>query len=567
MAKKTKDPNVSRRDFLTTGVAAGVGTTALAGLGAGMAQGQEPEWHRTADVVIIGAGGSGLPASIRARDLGASVIVVEENYDIGGHCMISGGEITLGGGTRMQKKYKIDDSADNVYLENTRPDHPMTRYNDRNVVRAFADHNVEVYEFLEANGVKFQEVVPGLFRSEGFLTRRRNGTVRWEGDVNETINAAGGSGVARPLEKSARAKGVEFLLRHRMASIVRENPLSGRVIGITTTNLANNSTVNIRARKAVIGCTGGSSSNLVVRTIFDTRLTEEYQVGCEPYTRQSGDTEQQGMAVGASLGSTSNQRNESFLNLQKTAFIGCRYGYARWDPRSPIFHVAGGAGLSVSDYQDAILVNMLGRRFYNEMAGPNLQTTDGMFETYDYFGAALSSAIVEVDGKKIRAGGPVWAIFDADAVTREKWDPNPPFVDVANGYFYSAPTLGELARKVKGNKYQKYPMPPENLEDEVRKYNSYVDQGNDPEFNKPAPKYKIQTPPFYAAWATPILHDTYSGLRVNEKFQVVDIFGKVIPGFYAAGEAAGGMTLHGLGRATTGGYIAGSNAAKEPTEG
>ena len=81
-------------------------------------------------------------------------------------------------------------------------------------------------------------------------------------------------------------------------------------------------------------------------------------------------------------------------------------------------------------------------------------------------------------------------------------------------------------------------MKPNTLQDAVTKYNSYVDRGEDPDFKKPAPKYKIQTPPFYAAWATPILHDTYAGLRVNEKFQVIDVFGKVIPGFYCAGESA-----------------------------
>ena len=107
-------------------------------------------------------------------------------------------------------------------------------------------------------------------------------------------------------------------------------------------------------------------------------------------------------------------------------------------------------------------------------------------------------------------------------------------------------------------------MSPQALEATVARYNSFVDGGDDPDFQKPAPKYKIQKPPFYAAWATPILHDTYAGLRVNEKYQVVDMMGQPIPGFYCAGESAGGFALHGLGRATVGGYIAGTNAAKEP---
>jgi len=58
-------------------------------------------------------------------------------------------------------------------------------------------------------------------------------------------------------------------------------------------------------------------------------------------------------------------------------------------------------------------------------------------------------------------------------------------------------------------------------------------------------------------------HDCYSGLRVNDKCQVMDVFGSVIPGFYCAGESAGGFTLHGLGRCIGTGYLAGTYAAAE----
>jgi succinate dehydrogenase/fumarate reductase flavoprotein subunit len=563
MAKKPKTPKVSRRDFITKGAAAGVGATALGASAAGQRGSEIRRWDRVGDIVVVGSGAAGLPAAIRARDAGASVIVVEENTDVGGHAMVSGGSLNIGGGTAIQQKNGIVDSADQVYLENTRPDHPMTRYNDRTVVRAFADHNVEVFDFLVAKGVRFADVKPGLLAAEGVLTPRRHPVVRWSDDFRETINGTGGSGLMRALEKSAKESGVEILLQHRMTKIVRENPTSGRVLGITATDLKNNATVTIRARKAVIGCTGGSSSNLVVRTIYDPRLTEEYSVGCEPYSRQSGDTEQQGMAIGASLGSTSNQRNEAFIAIQKTAYIGCRYGYARWDPRSPVFEKAGASGLSIADYQDVILVNLLGERFYNEAVENSLTPADGLAPVYGYFAAAMSSAIVEENGVKKRVGGPIWAIFDADAVTREKWDPQPPFVDVANGYFFAADTVGELAGKLTRNPHQKVRMNPATLVETVTKYNAYVDMGHDPEFKKPGPRYKIQTPPFYAAWATPILHDTYAGLRVNEKFQVLDVFGQVIPGFYCAGESAGGFTLHGLSRCIVGGYIAAKNAVLE----
>ena len=102
------------------------------------------------------------------------------------------------------------------------------------------------------------------------------------------------------------------------------------------------------------------------------------------------------------------------------------------------------------------------------------------------------------------------------------------------------------------------------LQATVERYNSFVDSGEDSDFGKPSPKYKIQTPPFYAAWATPVIHDTRAGLRINAKCQVMDMNGQVIPGLYCAGESAGGFNQHGMGRCATQGYIAGINAAREP---
>jgi predicted oxidoreductase len=67
--------------------------------------------------------------------------------------------------------------------------------------------------------------------------------------------------------------------------------------------------------------------------------------------------------------------------------------------------------------------------------------------------------------------------------------------------------------------------------------------------------------PFYAAWATPTLHDARSGLRINGKREVLDLSGKPIPGLYAAGEAAGGFSQHGCGRAMTDALIAMASAS------
>ena len=103
-------------------------------------------WDLEADVIVIGSGAAGLPAAIKAVEGDSSVIVVEANYDVGGHAILSGGHMALGGGTSLQRKYGIEDSPDVVFSDLTdwsivQPNGtPDFRYNDRAVMRAFADH-------------------------------------------------------------------------------------------------------------------------------------------------------------------------------------------------------------------------------------------------------------------------------------------------------------------------------------------------------------------------------------------------------------------------------------------
>ena len=546
MGIEKNEADIGRRDFLRKG-AAGVGASTLLGFGVQEveAQGSGQRWDMTADFVTIGAGTAGLTGAVSALEHGASVLMVEENFDIGGHGMVSGGNVHLGGGTSRQKKFGIQDSPDQVFNDWVRYDHRESRYSDRDLVRAFADENAPAFEFLIANGVQFTDEATGPGAAS---TVRRQGTaVQWpiKSEIMSSEPSRRGSGIVRALEKAARAKGAKILLKHRMTSIVRENPSSGRVLGITATTEGR--TVRIEAKKGVLVATGGHTSNVTFRRMFDPRLTEEYQVAGEPYSRQPGDGERAAMAIGAVLWGTASQTVEAGAWLNKTAYIGCRWGYSslRWPADSPIFDKIKATGLANVDWQNVILVNQSGRRFYNELA-----------TGHEFLNAALGYS---GNSTKLNGGGPIWAIFDADAVTRQKWDPRPPNVDPE--YFFSADTIQELARAI-ANPYQTRPMPAAVLQDTVTKYNSFVDAGTDPDFKKPAPRYKIQKPPFYAAWSTPILHDSLCGLRTNAKAQTLDMQGQVIPGLYCAGESQGGFAQHGLGRAIVFGRIAGREAAR-----
>ncbi len=544
-------------------------------------------WDREADVVVIGSGATGMPAAIVAREAGASVIVVEAQKHIGGHAITSGGNLPLGGGTLYQKKYGIDDSPELFFHDLTdwsvvEPNgFPPYRYNDREIIRAFADNSVAAFEFLLAHGVKVVDRPPNSIGHEigaSVLRTMQISVEDWPmvhtgkpADPNDPEIRAG-AGLMRPLHAAARNAGVEILLEHRMTAIHRQTPQTGRVTGIAVDH--NGAALNIRAKKAVIIATGGSTGNVNFRRMFDPRLTEEYcGLAGMPWSDQDASGELAAMAVGAALWGAFNYTGEFGSGITKPGAIGCQYGYVnvRWHPGSEVFDKARAIGLTVADWQDVILVNMLGKRFYDETGGHFTYSTYKSvdpYEPYSYLNAKnvkynpnnfINAALAGI-GDGHNGGGPIWAIFDSDAVARENWIAKPPHVDFAAGFFFTADSISELAAKIK-MKYQRVPMPPQNLLDTVARYNSFVDAGKDADFGKPTPLYKIEKAPFYAAWATPVIHDTRAGLRINARCQVIDVNGEAIPGLYCGGESAGGFSMHGLPRAICQGFIAGRNAA------
>ncbi len=149
----TDEANVSRRGLVLNATAAAVAAGTLGTPHPASAQAVLPaHWTHEADVVVIGSGATGYTAAIVAREAGATVIVVEAENHIGGHAITSGGNVPLGGGTSVQKKHGIEDSPDLLFHDLTdwsvvEPNgFPDYRYNDREIIRAFADHSVATFE-------------------------------------------------------------------------------------------------------------------------------------------------------------------------------------------------------------------------------------------------------------------------------------------------------------------------------------------------------------------------------------------------------------------------------------
>ena len=142
-------------------------------------------------------------------------------------------------------------------------------------------------------------------------------------------------------------------------------------------------------RRAVIIATGGFTGNVNFRRMFDPRLTEEYcGLAGMPYSDQDGSGEMAAMDVGASLWGLTNHAAEHGSTLTKPAHLGTQWGYVNltWRPTSPIFSKVRATGLRLTDWQNVITVNMLGKRFYDE--------TGRQFTSNSYKGVEIGRAHV-----------------------------------------------------------------------------------------------------------------------------------------------------------------------------
>ncbi len=158
-----------------------------------------------------------------------------------------------------------------------------------------------------------------------------------------------------------------------------------------------------------------------------------------------------------------------------------------------------------------IMVNTKGKRFVDEYGSRD----------------QLSQAAID-------NGGLFYLIADENIketaynTSQEKID-----AQVEAGTLFLADTLEGLAEQIN--------IDPATLVETITNYNSYVDTGHDPEFDKGAFDLKVEKAPFYATPRKPATHHTMGGWKIDTHDHIINEDGKVIKELFAASEVTGGL--------------------------
>ena len=440
------------------------------------------------DLVVVGAGIAGLIAANRAAELGCSVILLEAGEGVyENNSRFATGAMNFAHSDPMLPPDQLVKAIMADTEEHADPD----------LSAAIAAVAARGLEWLQANGASFVRkemqgkiswvLAPPRVLSPG-LDWRGKGSDMLLAELGRRFEARGGS-----IVKGARGRRL-IIDKERASGVVAD------VNGAEKSYIAG----------AVVIADGGFQA--------DTKLVQKYickhpeKIVLRAAKAGFGDGIRMGEAAGARL--VDMNRFYGHL-LSRDAFTNEKL----W-PYPTMDSLTGGG----------ILVGADGKRIFDEGLG----------------GVTLANHLAAMDDP-----ASTWAIFDEEIWSTTGKDEvvasNPQYVE-AGGTLYSAPTVAELARKIG--------LPVDAVTSTVEAYNRGVE--DDPlkmvpprtpgrrfgvlrNADRRIPVRSVRQAPYYAIPLAAGISCTMGGLAIDTKGHVQREDQSVIPGLYAAGDAAGGI--------------------------
>ncbi|MDF7639760.1 FAD-dependent oxidoreductase [Lactobacillus sp. ESL0791] len=479
--------------------------------------------NKNYDVVVIGAGLSGLITAYQSAKNGLSTLVLEKGRNLGGSGNYVEGLFAVGSSFQQEKGIKL--TKEDILSEELEYSHYEA---DTRTWEKYIDQSAEIIDWLQKDlHVKFTEV-----------TKLGSGFVTWH-----LLEGQGQKQIHDNIVPSVKKAGAEIISSVSAQKLLKDD--NGAINGVIIKNEADQSEVTLKTR-AVIIATGGFLNNSEMLEAETNRNADKII----PINsgKNTGD--------GAKLAWNAGAQKE--LKGTLMAFNG----YIN-DPTTPSYKYWYSQMNTAAALQSLLWVNESGERFVNEEVSDNFAQS----------------------GNALLAQNKVYSILDQGAVDYLNnvgmykiieiyyEDKNKPMADLQNQideslekklpFITKANTIDELAKKLNLS----------NLNQTIDRYNFLAKKGIDDDFGKQSTfMVPVEKGPFYAFHLGVGAFTTLGGLKVDLSNRVLKASGDPISGLYAVGvDAAGNLVGDTYGPNVCGsaaGYCAysGRNAANAVTK-
>lgn len=438
--------------------------------------------EKTYDVVVVGAGTSGIPAAMAAAEEGASVAVLQKNSIA----------VSQGGGFTGVLLDQSDDQGIMNYLQGYLEECHWRA--DRGLAETWVYHSGEAVRWLQVRSA--EAGFPPYKDPTPYETDYDDGTVCVRRTIDFGPKPLNNGDLMQAMAELAAQEGVDFYYSTPGVQLITDD--SGAVTGVYGED--SDGYIKFNATNGVILATGDYQNNesLVERYCPDVKEFDKKQYG------KTGDGILMAMAIGA-------------------GFVPVGHAHMMHDFDS-----------GPMSSQPFLAVNDDGERFMNE---------DCTFEEinnvlrYEPNPGWYSQIFDDNYEEQVEE----WGGSPTDKETLQKYMPEVEMdrsVESGLGVYedlidtYTADTLEELAEKLG--------IPSDALVSSVERYNEMCDAGYDSDFGKnPTYLKKIETAPFYGIHKHVRVSALCAGVTVNENYQVTTADGELIPNLWATGFGAG----------------------------
>ncbi len=466
------------------------------------------------DVVVVGAGASGVPAALSAFENGASVAVLQKE-----NMAISQGNSGAGIDLVNSEKAGVEALVSTLMKENAHRCSPQ-------LLREWAYRSGEAVTWVIDRAQKAGASVINQGNKQQVKILNVNGyKLSYHTAYFGPKPFNNGDGM-KALAKYSEKAGVKYFYSTPAVQLVQND--SGEVIGVIGKH-ENGKYTRFMASKGVILATGDYQNN---KAMCDYFIPDARHFG-RKQSNKTGD--------------------------------GFKMGYWAGGVIEPIGHTKMmhdfDAGPATMCDMPFLAVDHQGKRFVNESVEMSL--LNNYLRRSEK--AGQYSQIFDANYMKQAADWP--GVLVPPEELKEYMPEEPGLHDHVSTPFintFKADSIEELAKKIGAD--------PATLAATVKRYNELAATGQDEDFGKAADQLApIDTPPFYGIHRTLRLSAVCSGLLVDENHQCLNAGGERIKGLYAVGNLGGGfyggvdypLIVYGLslGRCYTFGYQVGKHVA------